>query len=347
MNSFFQKHIQDLSAYVPGIQPEGTDYIKLNTNENPYPPSRQVIQALKKASNATLRLYPNPSAEGLRKKIADRFGLDPDCVLIGNGSDELINLIIRSVVGPGDKVFLTYPTYILYDVLVNLQQGSKVIHSLDAQYNLTPPFATDGLKLAFFANPNTPTGTIFQKDILEQFCTQTEALVVIDEAYVDFAKTDCLDFIHRFKNVLITRTFSKSYAMAGLRIGYVLGTPENIRELMKIKDSYNVNRLSAIAAEAAFDDYEYMLKRAQMVIRDRKFLTKQLEKLDFDVLPSEANFVFAKHRRIDAKMIYKMLLDQHILVRHFDLPRLNEFLRISIGTHQEMVKLITALKLNL
>ena len=344
MKKYFQDHIVSLTPYIPGLQLNESGYIKLNTNENPYPPSNRAIARVRKSLDERIRLYPHPTSDNLRKKIADKLGFPMDHIIIGNGSDEILSLIVRAVIGEGDKVLLTYPTYVLYEVLVDIQKGEKVVIQLDQKFELSSPISPGLAKLAFFSIPNTPTGSCLNRGLIEQFCADTNAIVVIDEAYVDFAETNCVDLVNKFDNVIITRSLSKSYSLAGIRIGYALSRPDNIEQLLKIKDSYNVNSLSTIVAEAAIDDDEYMQKRVKMIVRDRRFLSEQLAKIGFEVLPSQANFIFVKHPNKGAKQIYQCLFDHQLLVRHFELPRLENYLRISIGTHQEVVKLLTVLK---
>ena len=336
----FRDHLSKISGYVPGIQPKNSDFIKLNTNENPYPPSPRVIKALREALNGSLRLYPDPLSDRLRDRIAEVCALSREWVLVGNGSDEILNWVSRAVLAKGDELWVTDPTYILYEVLAQFQEAKTVRCLLDEKFDLPHRFNLKNAQLIMISNPNTPTGTCFDKSKIIKICSSTRALVLIDEAYVDFAQCDCIELVKNFKNVLVTRSFSKSFSLAGMRIGYAVGRPETIGILMKLKDSYNLNRLSQAAALAALNDMAWMKENVERIIRDRFFLSENLSKLGFHVLPSQANFIFAAHKNFGAKWLYERLYERKFLVRHFELPRLENYLRISIGTHLEMVKLV-------
>lgn len=344
MKNYFKEHITKLNAYEPGLQPDEEGFIKLNTNENPYPPSPKVIKAIQSANNEELRLYPNPNSDKLKCRIAEKHSMDPGSVLITNGSDEALALIAKGVLGKGDLALITDPTYILYEVLIDIQAAIKKVIALDEQFELPKKIDSTNVKLAFFSNPNTPVGNMLDQKIIARYCQESEGIVVIDEAYIDFAQTDSLELIQQFNNVLITRSFSKSFALAGMRIGYILGEASLIANLNKIKDSYNVNRLSAIAAEAALNDETYRDQQINLIIRDRAFLVQQLSRLQFDVLPSAANFIFVKHNTIESSVLYKILREKKILVRYFDKPRLRDYLRITVGTHQDILKLVKAIE---
>lgn len=343
-SKFFRTSIENLDAYVPGLQPKGKGFIKLNTNENPYPPSPRVIDILQQTASDILRLYPSPTAGLLREKIAQTFGFKKEWVFVGNGSDEILNLIVRACLGKGDKLWVTDPTYILYEVLANMQEARVIKCPLGEDFQWPKRFDLQGAKLVMISNPNTPTGTFFAKTQISEVCKKTKGLVVIDEAYADFAQTNCLDFVKKFKNVMITRTLSKSFSLAGLRVGFAVARPEVIQVLMKLKDSYNVNRLSQEAGLAAIEDLNAMKEAVKRVVRDREFLTQRLCGLGFQVIPSQANFIFVKHQHLPALKIYQGLYQRRILVRHLNLPRLKSYLRISIGTHQQMIQLVKELE---
>ncbi len=343
-SNFFRKSIELLSEYVPGFQPKEKGFIKLNTNENPYPPSSKALEILKIEASEALRLYPDPISETLREKIAKTYGFKPDWIFVGNGSDEILNLIVRACLGKGDELWVTDPTYILYEVLANMQEARVTKCSLDENFDLPERINVGKAKLVMISNPNTPTGAFFDKSSLKTICRQAKGLVVIDEAYADFSKENCLDFVKKFKNVVVTRTMSKSFSLAGLRLGWAIARPEVIQVLMKLKDSYNVNRLSQRAGLAAITDLASMKEAVKRVVRDRDFLTEKLMKLGFKVIPSQSNFLFVKHLSVDALKLYQELYKRKILVRHFNLPKLKNYLRITIGTHQQMVQLVKALE---
>ncbi|MBI1870924.1 MAG: histidinol-phosphate transaminase [Chlamydiae bacterium] len=337
--------IEKMEAYVPGFQPkEGEKFIKLNTNENPYPPSPRVLEAIRRGIGASLRLYPNPLADSLRDKIASLFKVPREWVIAGNGADEILNMAVRVTVGKNDKMLVTDPTYILYEVLANFQEAKVIKCPLNQNFDLPNQFPVEGAKMILMTNPNSPTGCPFDKKKLEAICRKAKGMVLIDEAYADFADENCMDFVKKFKNVIITRTLSKSFSLCGLRIGFAISNPEIIEAMMKVKDSYNMNRLSQLAGVAALQDLDWMRQGVRRIKRDREFLTQKLIKLEFKVLPSQANFIFVRHSQISALEIYKCLYEKRILVRHFNRPRLREYLRISIGVHQEMVKLVKVLE---
>lgn len=340
----FRSAIVRLRPYAPGFQPSEPGFIKLNTNENPYPPSPKVLDVIEDAAKSRLKLYPDPLSNKLRNRIAAMFGVRPDWVVAGNGSDEILDMIFRAVLGKNDRILITDPTYILYEVLAGFQEASVVTCELEGDFRLPRRIRANNAKLVVLANPNTPTGMSFERSEIEAFCRNNRAIVVIDEAYADFSDENCMDLVRKYRNVMVTRSLSKSYSLAGLRAGFAVGRPETIREILKVKDSYNLSALSQAGALAALEDHEWMRRNVARVIRDRGFTTRKLSAIGFDVLPSHANFIFAKHRTRDAKRLYELLYRRKILVRHFNRPRLKSYLRISIGTHQDMVRLVKALE---
>jgi len=340
----FRSAILNMQGYVPGFQPKEGGFIKLNTNENPYPPSQTVFEVLKKSFDASLRLYPDPMSDLLRKEIADMFRISKEWIMVGNGSDELLNIAVRAILEKNDKLFITDPTYILYEVLAAMQEAKIIRCRLDKNFDFPQEIDTQDAKLVMISNPNTPTGKVFERKTIEALCRKTKGFVLLDEAYVDFSKENSMNLVKKYKNVIVTRSFSKSYALAGLRIGYLVARPEVIEEFMKLKDSYNVNRLSQAAALAAIKDRVWFRATLSRIIRDREMFSAELEKLDFEVIPSDANFIFVKHPKVKALDLYKKLYAEKILVRHFNRERLKEYLRISIGTHQEMIQVLNVIK---
>ncbi len=344
--SYARKCVAEAEGYVPGEQPSGDDYIKLNTNENPYPPSPRVLEALQAAIGAGLRLYPQPTAERLREKIAQVYGFSSDEVIVTNGMDELLSLVIRTFVEPSDTVVLTYPTYVLYETLVRLHGAKTASCELEPDFSLPDGIFDMTGKVVFLSRPSSPTGTMFDKARVERLVCEFDGLVAIDEAYVDFADGDCLEFARKFENTIVMRTFSKSVSLAGLRVGFGLANSAIVDELMKVKDSYNVNALSQTAAIAGLEDYEYMRDKVAKIRRTRQRLASELKSLGFDVLPSQSNFVLATPDGypLPAKEIYTRLKDRKILVRYLNIRRLDNSIRITIGTDEEIDSLLKALK---
>jgi histidinol-phosphate aminotransferase len=329
-----------LEGYKPGEQPQEEGFIKLNTNENPYPPSPLVLSRLKKAVNARLRLYPDPLGEKLREKISQVYGVNSQRVILGNGSDETLGIIMRSFIGNGDKIVNLYPSYTLYKVLARIQEAEIIEVDLNEDYSL-PEKIPEG-DLILITNPNTPSGTLIPCQRIKDLCRERKGVVVLDEAYVDFARENCLELSSKFENLIILRTLSKSFSLAGMRIGFGIAARNLIQGMLKVKDSYNLNQLSLVAAEAALSDLEYRDRNVQSIISRRELLSESLKELGFFVYPSEANFVLAKSPR--AKEIYEKLKEKKILLRYFDEPRLRDALRITIGTSEEIQKLIDTLK---
>jgi histidinol-phosphate aminotransferase len=340
---FIRPAVVSMAGYVPGEQPRDQRYIKLNTNENPYPPSPRVIEAMRAAASADLRLYPDPLANALRDRAATVYGVQRDSILVGNGSDELLALIVRACVGTGDRVVFPYPTYSLYDTLVVMQEGEIVHLPYPADFSLPEELGTARGRLTFVCHPNSPSGTAVPVAALRRLAEQVAGVLVVDEAYVDFAEHSALPLLPEFQNLIVLRTFSKSFSLAGMRIGLAFGTPETTAELLKLKDSYNVNRLSIAAATAALDDYGWMQANVARIRRTRTALSKGLRERGFTVLPSAANFVLARRPGQDQERTYLELKGRGILVRYFPVPELRDALRITVGTDEEIGTLLQAL----
>ncbi len=339
------ERIINLTPYVPGEQPRERGFIKLNTNENPYPPSPRVIEALKTTLREKVRLYPDPESLEVRRTAGRRWGLKPEQIFVGNGSDEVLRLIFQCYLCTEDSVGSIYPTYILYDTLANLFGAKIVFYEINPDLSLPENFMRRlPHKIICIANPNPPYGTPYDIEQIAAICRKNPAsIVLVDEAYIDFAKNNALSLLNEFKNIIITRSFSKSYGMAGLRIGFALAQPEIIASLYKAKDSYNVNALAQVAAIAALKDNNYYRRNIEKIIAGRGWLTDKLKKLGLSVFPSEANFIFAQWHS-NARWIYEELKRRKILVRFFNHPRLANGLRISIGTMKENKILVSALK---
>ncbi len=333
-----------MHGYVPGEQPRGGTVIKLNTNENPYPPAPGVIAAVAACASADLRLYPDPVATALREAAARRYGVTPAHVLVGNGSDDLLTIVIRTMVGPDDVVAYPEPTYSLYDTLVTIQEGRSLTIPFPRDFTLPPALADAEARVLMICNPNSPSGTPTPVDMIEDLARARDGLVVVDEAYVDFGAASALPLIARYDNVLVLRTFSKSFSLAGMRIGLAFGDPSTIAEMTKVKDSYNVSRVAIAAGVAALEDYAWMERNAARIVATRARLSDGLRAFDYEVLPSAANFVLARRAGEDQGPVQSRLRERGILVRHFATPRLADALRISVGTDDEIEQLLAALR---
>jgi len=343
----FRKNIEAIEGYTPGFQPKEPGYIKLNTNESPYPPSPRVIEALRAACNEGLRKYPDPMAQAFRQKAAEVLRTRPERVLCGNGSDDVLSIALGSFCGEGDRVAFPSPTYSLYDVLVQIQGGIPVEVDFPEDYSLPEGLRDTGAKLTIVPNPNAPTGTLVPaadlSDLADALCGT--GVLLIDEAYVDFAEADCLDLVQKHDNVIVARTLSKSYSLAGLRFGFAIAQEHLIEGMVKVKDSYNVDTLSIAGATAAIGDRGWLRENVGKIKATRGRLIEGLDELGFECLPSQSNFVLA---RVPAgrsgEQVYTRLLERKILVRYWNKPRLDNCLRISVGSDEEIATLLSALR---
>jgi len=333
--------VRELHPYVPGEQPKIKGLIKLNTNENPYPPSPKVMRAIRTAVDERLRLYPNPGADGLREKLAKFHQCRVENIIVGNGSDELLALAVRCFVEPGAAVQYFTPCYSLYPVLAATHGAKTTTVPLSVDFGLPATWNQDA-PLTFITAPNAPTGRGYATDELESVCRQHKGVLVLDEAYVDFANENAMRLALDYPHVLVARTFSKGYSLCFLRVGYMVGHPTLIASLHKVRDSYNVNGIAQIAAAATLDDLPYYRKNFKRVIATRARITSELAKLGFEVLPSQTNFVFARPPKSPAKVWLEKLRAKRILVRWFNHSGLEDWLRISIGTDAEMDALLRA-----
>ena len=344
--SFLRQSLEGFKPYVPGEQPpDGEGWVKLNTNESPLPPSPRVIEAIKAATDESLRLYPSPSAAPARQAIAKHFGLDPAQVTLGNGADELIEMCLRAFAGAGDRVAFSTPTYPLLDPLCRLHDAVPSPNPSGEMFTWSTDLLDDPAPLKFLVNPNSPTGTWHGGPSVERVVVRSKGIVVLDEAYVDFAFESQVGLLARHDNLLILRTMSKSYALAGMRIGFALGSPELIAALDAVKDSYNLDRLAIVAAKAAIEDEEHHRKIVDHVVAERRWLELQLHELGFEHSPSEANFVFVKPALGNvAGSVVDALREQKILVRYYDREPIAGWFRITVGTRYEHERLLAALK---
>jgi len=337
--------VRAVPPYTPGEQPPaGRRVIKLNTNENPYPPSPAVLAALHEAVDARVRLYPDPEAVALRTEASRLYGVPVDAIMAGNGSDELLALLLRAIVDPGDRVAFPVPTYSLYETLVAVQGGVVDPVAWPPDWSLPPDLAARGAKLTFLCNPNSPSGTLVPLEQVDALAARLAGVLVVDEAYVDFAPATALGLVGRRDNVVVLRTLSKSYSLAGLRVGLAFGAPELLRGLRTVKDSYNLNRLSQAAATAALADQATVRANLARVARTRTRLIEALRALGYLVPESHANFVLARRPGADQAPLARALAERGILVRHFTSHGLGDALRITVGTDDEIDALLAAMR---
>lgn len=336
--SYVRPEIAAMQGYVPGEQPPPGPFIKLNTNENPYPPSPRAIAAIQAALTAGLQTYPDPLATSFRNKAADLLGIAPDWILCGNGSDELLTMAIRTLVGPGQTMCYPAPSYSLYRTLAEIQGARvrEVAYAADWSLpNLRVP-EDDSPRLVIVANPNSPSGTCVPRETVRQWARDCPCPLLVDEAYVDFADDDCLSLVREFDKVLVTRSLSKSYALAGLRFGYVVGAPDLLQQMMKVKDSYNCDRLAIAGATAAITDLEWLRQAKTRILATRQRMRGQLMELGFQVPVSQANFLWCTRSDRPVQPLYAALKDQRILVRYMHYPNWGDGLRISVGTDEQV-----------
>jgi len=334
----FRPNIVAMTGYVPGEQPRGDKVIKLNTNENPFQCSPKVKAAIGRVVQAGLQKYPDPMATAFRIRAGDLYGFDPDWILCGNGSDEILTMITRVFVDSGDLVRFANPGYILYKTLADIQGASVDIVNFNADWSLGNEFArpAERLRLAYLANPNSPSGTVVPPDRVAELAAALPCPLLVDEAYVDFADTNCLALVREHENVLVTRSLSKSYALAGLRFGFVVAQPTVIEQLRKVKDSYNCDAISIAGATAAIDDQAWLAETRATLIATRTRLTAALRELGFDVVDSQANFVWATRRDRPVEPLYQQLKASGVLVRYMSYAGWGDGLRISIGSDEQI-----------
>jgi len=350
MSSYWSDFVKDLEPYSPGEQPDIGNITKLNTNENPYGPSPALLEAVRNQLNDDLRLYPPPAALKLKQVIADYYQLSTEQVFVGNGSDEVLAHVFNGLLNHREKGPLLFPdiSYSFYPVYCQLYDISfeKIPLSEDFCIGLEDYKRPNGGII--FPNPNAPTGMLLGLDAIENLlqCSQ-QSVVVIDEAYIDFGGQTAASLIDQYSNLLVVQSMSKSRSLAGMRIGYAMGSAELIAGLERIKNSFNsypLGHLQIAAAIASFEDEDYFQKTRQLVISERQRLTAQLERLGFEVLPSQANFVFTRHPHQSAEELASRLRELGIVVRHFKQPRIQDFLRITVGDESQNSLLIDALK---
>ncbi|OPY86019.1 MAG: Histidinol-phosphate aminotransferase [Smithella sp. PtaU1.Bin162] len=347
MNRYWSRKAKEITAYVPGEQPKDRRYIKLNTNENPYPPSPRVIAAIKAATNDTLRLYPDPTCDELRATIAGYYQLNKDQVFIGNGSDELLAFAFPAFFEPaGNPVLFAEVTYSFYPVYAAFFNINCRLVPVDGEFNIDEEGYYQDNGGIIIANPNAPTGKGVSRKMIEKVLERNKGnVVIVDEAYIDFGGESSVPLVGNYPNLLIIKTLSKSRSLAGLRVGYALGNAGLIEGMIRIKDSinsYTVDRLALAGAIEAIRDNAYFQETKTKIIQTRKRVTAKLTKIGFNVIPSQANFIFVSSNKCPGKVLFEKLRAKGILVRYFNKPGIDNFIRVSIGTDEEMNSFLDA-----
>jgi len=351
MSRFWSRVVSALTPYVPGEQPKIANLIKLNTNENPYPPSPQVLTAIQAelgADAARLRLYPDPNADLLKAAVAKLHGVTAQQIFVGNGSDEVLAHVFMALLKHERPILFPDITYSFYPVYCGLYGVDYRTVPLADDFSIDPADYTQPNGGIIFPNPNAPTGRLLALEAIEQILeANPNSVVVVDEAYVDFGGISAISLVDRNDNLLVVHTLSKSRSLAGLRVGFAVGHPALIEALERVKNSFNsypLDRLAIVGAVAALEDTGHSARTRQAVLATRDALTAELQSLGFEVLPSAANFIFARHEQRDAAQLAQALRDRSIIVRHFKLPRIDQFLRITVGTDAECKALTQALR---
>lgn len=349
MSRFWHPRVAGLTPYVPGEQPKlGRALTKLNTNENPYPPSPKVLDAIRAATNDSLRLYPDPTSSELRQAIADCYRVTREQVFVGNGSDEVLAFVFQSLFRSDAPLLFPDISYSFYPVYASLYEVPVEVVPLNPDFEIDLADYRRVNGGIIFPNPNAPTGMLLGLDAIESMLQDNrDSVVVVDEAYIDFGGETAIALVDRYPNLLVTQSFSKSRSLAGLRLGFAIGHTDLIDALVRIKDSFNsypIDRLASAGGIAAMQDEAYFEQTRQQVIRSREEVIAGLQAFGFDVLPSAANFVFARHPQRDAAGLMQALRDEAVIVRHFNKPRIDQFLRITIGTPEENAALLSALR---
>jgi histidinol-phosphate aminotransferase len=344
MMGYFRDNIEEVKGYEPGFQPGRTDVVKLNTNENPYPPSPMVLEAVAGIGAEALRRYPDPLGGLFREAAAAVNGVEPDNIICCNGGDDLLRMAFSAFCDKRRPVAYPVPTYSLYPVLAKVANCRAIEIPFDKEFKLPEKLAVDGAALTIVCNPNAPSGSVVSVDEMASLANEITGVLLIDEAYVDFAETNCVGLVKEFDNVIILRSMSKGYSLAGMRFGYGIAPVELIKGLMKVKDSYNIDSVAIAAVTAAIKDEEYFKENVEKVKRERERLSEELRGIGFAVVKSFANFVLAESKNYPAGRIYDKLVERNIYVRFFDLPGLKDKLRITVGREEQNDRLILALK---
>lgn len=341
-----RRDIRQMKGYVSGEQPATGKYIKLNTNENPFPPSQLAIAAIQEAAANRLNVYPDATARSFRITAAEVCGVQPENIICGNGSDDILTILTRTFVSPGTRIRIPYPSYVLYRTLAEIQGATTEEIRFENDWSLPTDFArpADDLSLVFLPNPNSPTGTMVSNSELLEMARSLNCPLVVDEAYGDFAETSAIELLGQAENLIVTRSLSKSYGLAGLRFGFAIASPGIIEQMMKVKDSYNCDSLSIAGAAAALSDREWFSENRAKIIELRGSLQAGLNRLGFQTVPSQGNFIWCQHPSHSAQSLYAQLKENRILVRYMDYPDWGDGLRISVGTADQISALFTILE---
>lgn len=343
---YWNSTLKNMDEYIPGEQPADiNEYIKLNTNENPFPPSSHALEAIKKEVTDKLRRYPEATADTLRDAFAAQNSIDRDNIFIGNGSDEIFTLIFRGFIEKTGLAAFAYPSYSLYDTLAqaNAVPFERIDLAEDFSWDMLA-FLKKKYDMVIITNPNNPTGTYCPPEEIRAFLEKFKGLLVVDEAYIDFYGGSVIEMVNEFDNLIVTRSFSKSYSLAGLRVGLAIAHKDIIRGFMKIKDSYNVDTLAIAGAAAALKDTRTFNYNLQMMRDNKDYLETRLEEFGFTLVPSRGNFILVRHPEKNAEELYEELKERKILVRHFKGRRKSEYLRITVGTMMEIKQLCRELE---
>ncbi|MEE9601896.1 MAG: histidinol-phosphate transaminase [Thermoguttaceae bacterium] len=330
--------MEAMAGYLPGEQPQTDEFVKLNTNENPYPASPAVARAVADTLRRGLQKYPHPMSDPFRQKAAEVFRVEPDWILAGNGSDDILTIITRALVGGGQLLRLPYPSYILYKTLADIQGARSEEIAFQPDWSLSARFfegAAD-LRMVFLPNPNSPSGTVVSAEKVLELAERLPCPLLVDEAYADFAEFNCLALVARNEKIMVSRSLSKSYGLAGLRFGFLVAQPQMIRQLAKVKDSYNCDSLSIAAATAAIGDQQWLAETRKKIAATRARLTGRLRTMGFSTVDSHANFVWSTHSEQPVKPLYERLKENGVLVRYMNYPGWGDGLRISVGTDEQI-----------
>ncbi len=341
--NYIRANIAAMTGYAPGEQPQGSKLIKLNTNENPYACSPKVQASIGRICQMGLQKYPDPQAMAFRTRVADLHrseipDIDPNWILCGNGSDDILTILTRAFVDTNDLVRFPNPSYVLYETLASIQGATCDIVNFKNDWSLGDDFTAvhDRLRLTYLANPNSPSGTVILSAEVAEIANALPCPLLVDEAYADFADTNCMALVAENEKVMVSQTLSKSYALAGLRFGYLVAQPQIIRELAKVKDSYNCDALSIAGATAAIDDRTWFEETRTAILATRERVTQELQRLGFECVPSHANFVWCRHPQQESQQLYQQLKNQGILVRYMNYPDWGDGLRITVGTDEQI-----------
>ncbi|MFN2361881.1 MAG: histidinol-phosphate transaminase [Marinobacter sp.] len=348
MSKFWSPLVKNLTPYVPGEQPKMANLVKLNTNENPFGPSPKVVEAISAELNDNLRLYPDPEGDALKKTIAEYYGVQSEQVFLGNGSDEVLAHIFFGLFQHGQPILYPDITYSFYPVYCGLYNIDGKTVPLTDSFEINPEDYQQPNGGIIFPNPNAPTGRYLALDKVEAIvAANPDRVVVVDEAYVDFGGETAIRLVAKYPNLLVSQTLSKARSLAGLRVGFAVGSAELIEALNRVKNSFNsypLDRLALAGAVAAFEDEDWFRATCEGVIGERDWVTSKLEALGFEVLPSKANFIFARHPDHAGEALAKGLREQGVIVRHFNKPRISDFLRITTGTADQNKRLVECLE---